>query len=605
MSYLHMPRLCVHGTFLAEGVTANNVLAALDEVNTPAFQPDKNGWHNNNCASNHFWLVGALKPIVLAVRPGTGSASCDSVQFTPENQDISQVVSAWDVNGAASTDPVLGAAVSGRGVMADLDPEHRRVTDLCGLRLELGHSGQGNLLEGTLRTTQLRDYWESFYDDSTEVVGVSTVWAAVLDHLAWGTGVSQSPVLNRLQTVSGTALSVRLVLTHYNTSLTSPRKNSGKFLAVIGPHFAGEPEQLVPGRRLVTPGDMPPYGASPMASFLVDEPRQKLVVDLGSLVPRTLDPATTMLTKLTALTNGKALGSPANLSVGDWLKSAGIIEWDLTVPMQALLAHTPLQLKFTQTIDGVPTDGSLEEHATGKYFDVDRRNLRLNPGESATIAVYARQFGKPLAGEVVRFDLRQQCILAPIKSLGIQKGDPYYPKNDTLTINSEPANIFDGSSAPFLVTTDAQGRGELHLKIKPGPLAFPPARKSIGSQLYFLGNPEGWQPWGALGPPVGSSCALVLLVFNSETFPSAPTWADVAPIFSRYARLFPYMKLFVDLADEAQVKLQASVIRQRLELTVEDTGYMPVTRDLSASQRALLISYLKSVARPPSSPQHP
>ncbi len=603
MSHLHTPRLCVHGTFLAEGVTANNLLAALSSVNKTDL-PNADGWHNNNCASNHFWVIGEQRDVDLAVRPGK-PAKYEKVTFTPDVQDLSRVVSAWDADGPATTDPVLGAAVFGMGIMADLDPEHRRVTDLCGLNLQI-QSGQGTLLRGTLRTTQLRDFWTVPTPIAAPGVwGVSTVWASVLDHLKWADEqvVNQSRVLRRLRDVSGGALSVRLVLTHYGSSNLA-RQNTGKLLAVIGPYFAGEPQQLVPGRRLVTPGDVPPYGQSPMASFLVDEVRHKLVVDLGSLVPDTLDPGSILLTNLTAETDGTALGSPRDLTAGDWLKSAGLIEWDLTTPAQTLLANRPLHLKFMQPINGVPTARSLEEHSTGKYIDVDQRSLRLNPGTSASVAVYARQFGKPLAGEVVRFDLRQQNVVDPIRTL-IPPTDPYYPKDIHPSINSEPKDIFEGSSAPFSVTTDAQGRGELQLKIKPGPFAFPKARQVINSQLYFLGDPEKWQSWGALGPPIGASCALALLVFNRETPRTAPTWADVSPILSLYARLYPFMGEFFDLANEQDVRDNADEILKRLHDPDEkhpEIKYMPVTRDLSASRRNLLISYLQSVAGTASSP---
>ena len=44
--------------------------------------------------------------------------------------------------------------------MADLDPEHRRVTDLFGFELAIARASEKEpLLRGTLRPTQLRDFW--------------------------------------------------------------------------------------------------------------------------------------------------------------------------------------------------------------------------------------------------------------------------------------------------------------------------------------------------------------------------------------------------------------------------------------------------------------
>src|SRR5262245_29943330 len=133
MSHLHVPRICVDGAFEGGGVTANNVLAAREVVNTPKFKPppaDRN-WHNNNLAGNRF-----------SVKSAKGG------------------VSARDQDGPVASDPVLEATISGDGVMADLDPEHRRVTDLFGFELAVGLTPQQDpLLRGTLGTTQLRDFW--------------------------------------------------------------------------------------------------------------------------------------------------------------------------------------------------------------------------------------------------------------------------------------------------------------------------------------------------------------------------------------------------------------------------------------------------------------
>jgi hypothetical protein len=142
----------------------------------------------------------------------------------------------------------------------------------------------------------------------------------------------------------------------------------------------------------------------------------------------------------------------------------------------------------------------------------------------------------------------------------------------------------------------------LSLTVKQGPFTFPPERKAINSQLYFLGDPEGWQRWGALGPEVGAKCALSVLVFNnngpaSASLPSPvpATWKDVAQILGRYARLYPLMRQVIDLGDEAAVRANALRIRQRLCAPVDAIEHMPVTRDLSLYDRDLIVRYLDSV----------
>jgi hypothetical protein len=595
LSHLHVPRICIHGTFVAEGVTANNVLAALDDVNTRRFKPpaDRN-WHNNNCASNRFWLIGSTTKVVrVANRPGDCSASCDYSTFLPSDDDVAKVVSALDSDGPAASDPVLGSLLAGAGVMADLDPEHRRVTDLVGLKLRLGTAAEP-FLKGTLRPTQLRDFWVAFVDG--DWFGVSTIWQSVLDVQTWAAGSIGSKVLRQLHALSPKELSVRLVMTHYNASPTSDRRNTGKFLAVIGPHDPAEPEQIAAWRRLTSPGNPAPKRAFPAGAFLVDPRRKKLVVDLGNLVPWALVPDRGLLTGLTAAAGGTALSSPPrDLTVGDWLTSGGVVEWDLTASEEALLADRPLRLTYSQASS--PGTKSLEEHPEGKYIDVDRRSLRLNPGQTATVALRAWKFGNPLEG-AFPFYLLSQRATDPIASLGIGPGDPYYPDSPNDLINSQPADVFAEAAPPFSVSTDSQGRGELRLSVKPGPFPFPALRKSINSQLYFLGDPDGWQSCGALGPPVGAGCALSVLVFNSRPSCHAPpTWDDVGPILARYARLYPFMNDYesVDLGDREAVRINAEQIKESLLYDVNDARYMPVTRDLSRDDRLLILAYLASL----------
>jgi hypothetical protein len=238
----------------------------------------------------------------------------------------------------------------------------------------------------------------------------------------------------------------------------------------------------------------------------------------------------------------------------------------------------------------------MNEHPEGKYVDVDRRSLRLNPCDNATIAVYARKFGKPLAGEKIRFALEQQLAGDPIRSLHIQPKDPYYPPDPCAKINGEPADVFD-PAPPFIVKTDAKGRAELRLTVKPGPFTFPATRKSIDSQLYFLGDPKGWQRWGAPGPEVGAGCALSVLVFNKRDIPESPTWRDVSSVLERYARLYPIMKQVIDLSDENAVRTNAYRIRQRVKAAIDEVQHMPITRDMSTSERELIVRYLDGIIR--------
>src|SRR5262249_45579472 len=151
-------------------------------------------------------------------------------------------------------------------------------------------------------------------------------------------------VLSRLREVSGEKLSIRLIMTRFDD--TNLLKRVGKLLAVIGPHYENEPEQIAPGRRLISADGKNPYVGFPVASFIVDEKRRKLVVDLGNLYPRTLDPAAGLIHDLTAQVGGATIGNPREITVGSWLTTAGLVEWSLNDQELRLLAANPLQLEF-------------------------------------------------------------------------------------------------------------------------------------------------------------------------------------------------------------------------------------------------------------------
>ena len=113
MSYLHTPRICFRGNYLAAGPTRNNLLALLDDPTLLEPRPPlvpRAGWDYHPMANGDFRLVNC------------------------------EVVGEWDEQGrfiaSSADDSVIGAAVMGTGKMADLEPavvangttslEHRR-----------------------------------------------------------------------------------------------------------------------------------------------------------------------------------------------------------------------------------------------------------------------------------------------------------------------------------------------------------------------------------------------------------------------------------------------------------------------------------------------
>jgi hypothetical protein len=612
MSHLELPRLCFRGAFKANAPTNDNLLSAIDTVGKTGSTPP--AWSYNPNGSGLFNLASVA---LVATTPA----------LTPE--DVCRVVGAWGADGrfvaSPSDDPVIQAPVLdvaaldmlqsrswGIAKVVDLDPEQRRVTELIGLDLSVMlHQSTTNSpligVVGRVRATQMRDFWmrgiapEDFPTDPTTkcpVFQASAVWQSVLDVQSWEGNISTSPILQQLKAQSPGQLSLRLAVTGYRPTAADPRFNYGRVFGVIGPWAAGEPTQLVAGRRLCPV-------AKPIAPFQVcpariDATGQSLVIDLGNAIPGLVDSWTAPLVDTVQpvmLTPDNAtvepLGTPLAVSASWWFATAGMAQWSLTpAQVSALGTHRLGLVAASGTIEGLV----LAEHPTGNYADVDARLLRLDPGDSATLNVYAWHLGQPLVGQSLSFALHQQLRGDTIGTLGLP-----VPSPDPL-INSDPPDIFKPQGPPFTVTTGATGSSQLSLTVRGGPIALPQARQAIDSQVYFLGDPDGWQTWGAPGPPMGSGCALSVLVFNQRAVPASPTWADVAPILERYARLFPYMASLFDIGSQATITQYAPTILHWLTKLPDDPGYMPVTRDLSRSNRQLLIAYLQSIATHKSTP---
>ena len=148
---------------------------------------------------------------------------------------------------------------------------------------------------------------------------------------------------------------------------------------------------------------------------------------------------------------------------------------------------------------------------------------------------------------------------------------------------------------PMRVTTDAQGRAKLTVKIRPGEIALPLPRVYTDSQLYFFGDHAGWQSWGAYGSPMGANCVQNVLVFNTHAPVANPTWQNLGAIFQRYARIYPGMSAKLDIGDEATVKTFAALLIDLLSRDSDDPSYMADTRDLSSYHRGMRLTYLKSI----------
>jgi hypothetical protein len=364
---------------------------------------------------------------------------------------------------------------------------------------------------------------------------------------------------------------------------------------VIGPNLAGEPTQFVAGRKLVI---APNAGTNlQVAPCVVDSQRNVLVVDLcNSLawpILATVPPPYACVNPVQLEGDGftvqATLGGAQSISRAGWLQTAGIFEWALDETQMSAVAVDRVGIQAQSVGTPSQTTLILGEHPTGNYADIDARSARLDPGQSVALDVYAMHLGQPLAGQSLNFGLYQQDASAPLDSLGITPVPP------PPLINSVPTTAISAANWPITVTTGSDGKATLTIQAQSGPIDLPVERQAVDSQVYFLGEPAGWQTWGAPGTAIGAECALSVLIFNVGPPVPNPTWADVRQILAPYAAIYPQMAALLAIDNEDTVTTFAPRLSSLLALPIDDPSHMPVTRDLSAYRRNLLLAYLRSL----------
>src|SRR5262249_31133755 len=172
----------------------------------------------------------------------------------------------------------------------------------------------------------------------------------------------------------------------------------------------------------------------------------------------------------------------------------------------------------------------LGEPLDGRYVNVEPFSLRLNPGESGTVTLFAREFGQPLG-----------ALELPI-GFDYQQFEP---------ANSPPNAI----RFPKTVTTESSGQVAITVSAA-APRPLPDRRSFIGSQVYFLGGP--WEAWGQIS--AGSQAAISVLVFNDAPPMDNPTWADVQPVLNQYAVIYPGMARRLDLSSYQAVSSHSAEV---------------------------------------------
>ena len=556
MSYLDVPRLHFSGTFIAKPSTVNNTASNFEPTVTNPFP----SWNPNG---NHFW------------------------QF----QNCT-VKSAVDENGPVSGDPIINASVTSTdspvpAKLVDLDTEQQMVSQIFGLQLKVAID-DGEYFQGDFRAINFNDIFVRVINGRPDSM-FSAYFQSVLDNVVWS--YIQSPLLQKLQSITPNTLSIKFVVDGYNDDSTSPQFNQGRIVGTIGPAFDGEPPNFVVGRAL-----RPAGGNSPLSYGYakVDKNRQKVVVDLGNSIPTTTPQGPPPNLGVLQPAIIPPSGSPSVLGDYDYsqeayLTNAGVQEFDATPYQISLLASTPLGIMQTTAPNQSPVV-PLAEGANCTYINAIQIVYRMNPGEVASVELFATQFGEPAGGQEIKLDLNGNLLQpAPISAAPPFSPQPPLPPVPTAMVPvATPASAL---TFPHSVITGPDGRATFQM------YAYDPGnpRQFIDGQVYNVSFT--WEKDNDPSFPPDQNGALSVLVF--DTFQGPPTWASVAPFLLQYAKLCPFMdSLFKPggLGDPKTYQQNIQAFEAVLTYPITDPRYMPVTRDMSRDKSNVLLAWLAAGA---------
>jgi hypothetical protein len=619
MSYLDVPRLHFSGLFFTGPSTINNIIKNYD----PTIPLEKGGQFLQNALWNplgvaQWWLEECT---VLSAVGSTGAA-------------------------VASTDAVIGAAVlspspktpmsDGTGgfydlaKMVDLDPDQQGRSALYGVRIAVTlPNGAG--LQGLMTVPELRQL-------NGRIAGVGTSYGAVgqwmgtLQNVLWSGDISSSPFLVSLKAAATGGLNVKLTVDLHqnnpqNLFTSGDQFCYGRVLGSIGPVLNGELAQVLPGRCLQTTApvslgpasleaDSEPLSARERVGAKMDalgksraaantaeaptatpdpwNPAFALIRQVGNQLLLSIDIGGCMLlhaqgsplvsdgtfevdsgivvgvvntatNKFTPFTNGNITISPQYQQLQSTpkncvlVKNSCVFTFPITTADGASYQSNPLAIQVNGTTVA-------QEYPSGYWMDVSVNSQRLECGigNTAQSQIMVRKFGVAVVGQ------------APPVTFTVQLSD---------NSNTNDVNIGFGQ-------TDTHGLATITTKVYVDQITLPTRRQPLDSQVCFIAmdDPNG----NPIGDGVAEGAQLSVLLFDAYQAPANPTWSDVGAIFGAYARLYPGMKSRLDISDQATVVGDVGSVLEHMSLPISDPAYMPVTRDLSPSKMAMIISWLKS-----------
>jgi hypothetical protein len=582
MSYLDTPRLNFTGFFQADVSTINNDVRYFDiETFLPQYQefssaaapppgqqpPARGGWNPEG--------TGAFRLIECSI---TGARLGDRLLTSSQE------------------DPAIGMPLenaSGRvsGKLVDLDPQQQAVSQIWGMQVRLLGEHRSEIFSSDYEPAAFTNLWRRQLTGLPSDQTVGAVYQSVLRNVRWQD--SASAVLDALRAASQDGLlSINMNVFGYGRDPNSPRYTLGRVVGSIGPYHAREPRHFVVGRQLITDADKPTVSN---LTARVDRARRTLTADFGNSLQiidadggfvdvgtLTLAVATgtvdTILKTVTAA-DIAVIGEVDYRRPGWYAQTAGVQDLDI--------AGSPAVLASIDThpllVLGPPTAGVypvlIQESLGGLYVRADAFVYRLDPGEIAKVELYASRYGHPLAATV--------AVAADNDGIGgsgsnVSTLDPPVPVPVVGTGSlGYPGQVQTGEDgrATFRIQAAAEGPGN--------------PRGYIDGQVYGIGYQLTSQPQGYVS---NSWNFISVLAFDHIKVPEDPTWyQDIRPIFQQYGNLYPIMsRHLVDLGDYDSVVKHLNILDLAFSLPIHDPNHMPVTRDLSAGKRRMILKWMRT-----------
>lgn len=557
MSYLLPPRLHFAGRFQADVSTVNNDPLHFD---TRAFRANYDAPGPSN---------GSWNPM--------GTGAWRFVDCT-----VRQVVYA---DGSSTADPlfddVIGAEIRSAearvaGKIVDLDPQHQMVSEIWGFQVGLhAKLAQGGIagFTGEFEEAAFADIWKRFPNGHPDSM-FGAFYQSILNLVDWQGG--ESRFLKELSAAGNIPrqLSIRFNLDGFDDDRSSPTFTFGRVTGSIGLYVPGEPHHFIAGRALN------PAASSPLKTAYAQIHGGMLWLDLGNSIPTTspggpLDSSLSLYAAILPVGQPPVILGKIPLDLPDWYgKTSGIVGIHLDAGQLQQAASAPLALVQMTAVAPAPQT-VLAEAADGAFVRADDFVFRFDPGDSRTTRMYVTAFGAPAANKTIQ-------LIHDSSFMG-GKGAP------GAAVSSPPVGVpKEALRFPQSVTTGSDGTAEV--KLEAGDPGDP--RRFIDGQVYCVNYGLGNAP-PALGSNRNPSRMLNALVFSGYKVPHEPTWLeDVQPILQRYDNLFPAMRAVVDLSNFASVIGRLGILRRVFDLPVSDANYMPVTRDLSGTKRAMIRKWL-------------